>query len=53
MALPKACPKCESKDGWEQPRYRHGTGYKEWLEYLCRTCGYPLMLPCADAQAEA
>jgi hypothetical protein len=55
--LPRACPKCESKDGWEAPRYQVGSidGSNlrtEWLEVLCRTCRYPLMLPCADAQTE-
>ena len=48
--LPKACPKCESKDGWEPPRYVDGVG-EEWLVHVCRTCRYPLRLPCADAQA--
>ena len=54
--LPKACPKCDSKDGWEPPRYQADSfivpkAGREWLEVVCRTCRYPLRLPCADAQA--
>ena len=54
--LPKVCPKCESKDGWEPPRYQADSfivpkAGREWLEVVCRTCRYPLRLPCADAQA--
>jgi len=49
------CPKCGSKD-WDGPHYKSTVGSanaREWLEFLCGLCRYPLQVPCADAPRTA
>lgn len=43
----ETCPKCRSDDV-SGPRYAHGRYGGDWLEYICRRCGYVRQARCAD-----
>jgi rubrerythrin len=58
---PAACPKCGNQFGflYSEPRFEKAAvrvedmrPAREWLEWECRTCGYRVTTPTADAAKE-
>ena len=68
MSVPKECPKCGrfakglyGEDSWAHgPRYINNTArlgltlgnVTEWLEYVCKQCGYVHYEPTRDSEAK-